>query len=257
MWSSVLQGLLRTRLDSSDVHVLNGACPGWTTYQAVEFMKLTGLSYHPDIVIAGFNNDPGPEYLGERNRVLPHGFLRSVNGALFHFETYLLAREVVLSLFRRYNFDRFEGYKARDAGAQPAYGKLSSAEMEHLVPRVPQQEFLSNLATLDRMGDDHGFEFVWVNMPINRSLPDLVERYVNPEYRVAAQGLADDRDLPVIDVDAAWRDRSGPKLFQEGHVFHPSVEGHALLAEQVADALLADDRLRGILTGPDRRTDLR
>ncbi|MFH1462809.1 MAG: SGNH/GDSL hydrolase family protein [Pseudomonadota bacterium] len=248
MWEAVLQDQLRERLGDENIHVLNGACPGWTTYQAVEYMKLTGLAYHPDMVIAGFNNDPGPEYLGERRRVLPPGPVRSVNGVLFHFETYLLAREVVLSLVRRYSPDRFAGYQAREAGVEPKYGKLSDREMEQLVPRVPMEEFLANLTALNELGQERGFAFVWVNMPINRSLPDLMARYVNPEYREAARELAEQEDFPHIDVDAAWQNKSHRELFQTGHVFHPNAQGHRLLALQVADELLASPRLRPILT---------
>ena len=242
VWSSVFQEILGRQRRSRKVEVLNGACPGWTTYQAVEFMEETGLRYHPDVVVAGFNNDPGPDYLGDRQRVLPPGPVRSLNAALFHLETYLLAREVVLSTVRRYWNSR--GYTARRAGQEPTYGSLPREETASLVPRVSLEEFEENLRTLatpDRGGLDTGGEpyfFAWLNMPINRTHPDLVARYVDYDYREAAARLGQEIGFPVIDVDAAWRDEPPGSLFLPGHVFHPNAAGHRKIAQQVAATLL-------------------
>lgn len=227
MWSSVL-GELVPHFQDKDVVVLNGATPGWTTYQAVEYLRETGLAYQPDLVVAGFNNDPGPEYLPDRQRV-PGGFVRAANRVLFGFETYLLSREVLLSLVRHAN-DR---YVQRAGGDEPLYGKLSAEESAGLVPRVSLDEFLANLATLDDLSP----AFVWVDMPINRSEPDLVERYVNTTYRDAAAGLASERDFPLVDVDERWSRTREQGLFQDGHVFHPNAAGHRRLAEQVAQEI--------------------
>jgi ABC-type nitrate/sulfonate/bicarbonate transport system substrate-binding protein len=222
MWSSVLDSL------ATDVAVLNGATPGWTTFQAVEFLRETGLAYAPDIVIAGFNNDPGPEYLGDSARV-PSAPVRAANRVLFRFEGYLLGREVLLSMVRHLA----GGYRTRAAGEEPLYGKLSAEESAGLVPRVPMEEFLANLRALDELAP----EFVWVNMPINRSEPDLVARYVNPTYRAAAAALGAERGFRVVDVDARWQRTREPDLFQAGHVFHPNAAGHRRMAEQIAQEL--------------------
>lgn len=219
MWSSVLGRLVPT------VTVINGATPGWTTFQAVELLRTTGAAYQPDLVIAGFNNDPGPEYLPDHARV-PGPAVRAANAVLFRLESYLLGREVFLSLLRR----AAGGYTARDAGAEPLYGKLSADEAKGLVPRVSKEEFLANLVALDELAPD----FAWINMPINRTEPELVERYVDPSYRVAAADLAKARGFRLVDVDDRWSRTREADLFSTGHVFHPNAAGHARLAQQVA-----------------------
>lgn len=226
VWSSVLHELV------PELTVLNGATPGWTTFQAVEFLRETGLAYQPDVVIAGFNNDPGPEYLADAARV-PPPMVQTVNHVLFRFETYLLSREVLLSMLRHAN----ARYTARSAGSEPVYGKLSEEESAGLVPRVPLEAFLENLRTLDGLAP----EFVWVNMPINRTEPDLVDRYVSGEYRDAAAKLSAELGFPIVDVDARWRRTREPDLFQAGHVFHPNAAGHRRLAEQVAHEIYKQD----------------
>ncbi len=237
MWASVLEDLLDPRLPDVDVKVLNGACPGWTTYQALVFLDEIGLAYQPDMVIAGFNNDPGPDYMGDAQRLTPEP-VRTLNGWLWRSEVYLLAREAVLTTVRRFQPTAYQHYSARQAGQEPVYGKLAQQEASVLVPRVPLESFLANLEDLETLGQQQGFDFVWVNMPINRSLPDLVDRYVNPAYRDAAARLADEKGFPVVDVDASFRKHPPGALHLRGHVFHPSARGHAALASQVADSLM-------------------
>ena len=63
MWEHQLQEILQPHFAASGagtVRVINAACPGWTTYQGVELMREVAGQYDPDLVIAGFNNDPGP-----------------------------------------------------------------------------------------------------------------------------------------------------------------------------------------------------
>ncbi len=245
MWSSVLEDLLGQALPDRELHVLNGACPGWTTYQALVFLDEIGLAYQPDMVIAGFNNDPGPDYLGDAERLTSEP-LRTLNGLLWRSELYLLAREAVLATARRLRPVAYQHYSAREAGKEPKYGKLAEQESAVLVPRVPQDAFEANLRALEELGQREGFEFVWVDMPINRSLPDLVERYVNLDYRRAVLDLSRELGFPVVEADRSFGDQPPGALHLRGHVFHPSPRGHATIARLVADTLLAQGLLPGL-----------
>ncbi len=236
-WQSILQKLLEGRT-TKKVVVLNGATPGWTTVEGRSFLETTGLAYHPDLVIAGFNNDPGPEYLPDRERVVPPGFMRVAQQLLFRSELYLVTREVTLSLVRR---GAPGAYTVRKAGDEPLYGKLSEGEAAGLVPRVALPELLDNLHAMAAMSPD----FVWLNLPINRTLPDFVARYVNEDYRAAVRSLD---DITVVDVDDRWSRTRERDLFQTGHVFHPSPLGNQRIAEQLATELAP--RFPGLATPP-------
>jgi ABC-type nitrate/sulfonate/bicarbonate transport system substrate-binding protein len=225
-WARVLERFVPTHRGMR-VEVINGATPGWTTYQARAFMRGVGGDYAPDLIVAGFNNDPGPEYLGDAERA-PGRAVAALDAWLFRSEFYLLGREVVLATVRR-----MAGTAAiRQAGEEPRYGALAADTARRLRPRVSREAFLANLAALDDLPGD----FAWVNMPINRAVPELVARYVDPDYRAAAAELAHARGFPLIDVDAAWQ-RDGDADFQRGHVFHPDAAGHARIAAQVAATL--------------------
>ena len=236
-WQHILQALLEGRT-TKKVVVLNGATPGWTTVEGRNFLADTGLAYQPDLVIAGFNNDPGPEYLPDRDRVVPPGFMRVAQQLLFRSELYLVTREVTLSLVRR---GAPGAYSVRKAGDEPLYGKLSAGEAAGLVPRVALPDLLDNLHAMAAMSPD----FVWLNLPINRTLPDFVARYVNEDYRAAVITLD---DIAVVDVDDRWARTRERDLFQTGHVFHPSPLGNQRIAEQLATELAS--RLPGLAAPP-------
>ncbi len=238
MWSSVLEDLLDPRAEDRRIRVLNGACPGWTTYQARVFLDEIGLAYQPDVVVAGFNNDSGPDYLGDEQRLVSEP-MRTLNGILWRSEVYLLVREAVLATARRLQPTAHQHYSAREAGQGPEYGKLDEEDSADLVPRVSQQTFLDNLRALHELGEQRGFRFVWIDMPVNRSQPDLVERYVDPEYRAAAAELGEEVGFPVVQADRAFQAHPPGRLHLPRHVFHPDPRGHQLMAELVAHTLEA------------------
>jgi len=222
-WQHQLETLLAGRT-SKKVVVLNGAVPGWTTVMGLQFLEDVGGRYQPDLVIAGFNNDPGPEYLPDAARVVPPGPMRTLQRLLFRSELYLLGREVTLSIARR---GAPGAYTVRAAGDEPLYGKLPEDELAGLVARVPLDDFLANIRAMQAISPD----FAWIDMPINRTEPDLVDRYVNPAYRAAVAALTDVR---VVRVDDRWSRTREEGLFQAGHVFHPNAKGHARIAQQLA-----------------------
>lgn len=237
-WEYQLEELLKGKT-SRPVHIINGSCPGWTTVEGLTWLEDVGLAYQPDLVIAGFNNDPGPEYLTDKARVTPPGWSRGFQSVLFKSEVYLLAREVTLSLLR----ENTKQFTARAAGADPLYGKLPDDEMSALTARVPIEDFVANLRKLDAISPD----FAWMNMPINRTQPDLVARYVDVTYREAAAATAREAGFPVLDIDDWWSRSREQDLYCTGHVFHPSPTGHLRVAQIIATAL--EDRWPGYTGG--------
>ena len=207
MWEHQLQEILAPHVAASGagtVRVINAACPGWTTYQGLELMRGVAASYEPDLVVAGFNNDPGPEVMTDAQRAGARAFLSPVNALLFQSEVWLITREAVLATLRRFSPAAQATYAKREAGAKPTYGKLGDDRTAQLVRRVPKADFLENLTALQALGEEEGWDTVWVNMPVNRLEPDFVDRYVDWTYRADTFAHAQDIGLPVIDVDGRW-----------------------------------------------------
>jgi hypothetical protein len=249
VWSSQLEALLAPAFRASGkgrVTVLNVACPGWTTYQGVALMEGVAASYDPDLLLVGFNNDPGPEVMSDRDRAGKRSALAGVQRVLFRSESYLMAREATLATLRRMSPSAQDRYAQRNAGEKPTYGSLDEQRQAALVRRVPLDQHLENIETLKAMGAEHGWDIAWLNMPVNRLQPDYVSRYVDWEYRAETFDWGQAHDVPIIDIDGRWVRTREPDLHIVGHVFHPNATGHRRLAEQVASELLERDLLPGV-----------
>lgn len=245
MWSAQLQEILQP-LTPLDIRVLNGACPGWTTFQALEVVQSYGGAYQPDLILAGFNNDSGPDFQTDRSRVSTSAFAQTINKWLFRSELYILSREAVLSILRRSSAQSQKAYQVRLAGETSSYGKLSGEESLQLVQRVPLLELQENIRRLKSLTAEKQGQFVWINMPINRREVDYVARYVDWNYRKTIDELTKKEDIQLIDVDAYWLRSREDGLHISGHVFHPNRAGHTRMAEQIASELIQKNRIPGV-----------
>ena len=80
-------------------------------------------------------------------------------------------------------------------------------------------------------------------MPINRREPELVERYVDFDYRKHIDQAKEAHGFSVIDVDSYWLRTREPNLPIPGHLFHPNQRGHLRMAEQIGHSLIAHNLL--------------
>ncbi len=236
MWSHQLQEILAST-SVQKVSVLNAACPGWTTHQGVEVMAAYGWNYEPDLVIAGFNNDAGPDFMTDRERVSNSATVRYIQSVLYRSEVFVIAREALLSWIRKLSPTAQQAYKTRLAGERAKYGKLKDEERLPLVSRVPLSEMEENLLSLKNEATTRGAHFMWINMPINRKEFELVDRYVDWEYRQRMVEFTDSHQIPYVGVDEYWQRTREPDLHILGHVFHPNAEGHRRMGEQIASEI--------------------
>ena len=236
MWSNQLAEILSSA-STQKVTVLNAACPGWTTHQGVEVMEAYGWKFQPDMVLAGFNNDAGPDFMTDRERVSPSKTVRQIQRVLYQSEVFVIGREALLSWIRKLSPTAQTAYKTRLAGEKSKYGKLDKEEQLPLVARVPLTEMEENLLWLKEESSTRKAQFVWINMPINRKEFDLVDRYVNWNYRSRMMEFTKVNEIPYIGVDEYWLRTREIDLHILGHVFHPNVTGHRRMAEQIAQAL--------------------
>ncbi len=249
MWSHQLQEILAST-SVQKVSVLNAACPGWTTHQGVEVMSSYGWRYNPDLVIAGFNNDAGPDFMTDRERVATSSIVRALQSLLYRSEVFVIAREALLSWIRKLSPTAQQAYKTRLAGERAKYGKLNTEESMPLVSRVPLSEMEENLLSLQREASVRGANLMWINMPINRKEFELVDRYVDWMYRKRMVEFTALHQIPYVGVDEYWQRTREPDLHILGHVFHPNAKGHRRMGEQIAAEIAQQGWIDGVKVNP-------
>ena len=245
MWSSQLQTIL-SAAGIEKVSVLNAACPGWTTHQGVEVMDAYGWKYQPDLVIAGFNNDAGPDFMTDRERVSKRMWVRQLQSILYQSEVFVISREAILAWIRRLSPTAQQAYRTRLAGEKAKYGTLNTSESLPLVSRVPLQEMEENLLHLQQQSKENDARLMWVNMPINRKEFGLVDRYVDWTYRDRIRIFTEENRIPYVGVDEYWLRSRESDLHILGHVFHPNKEGHRRMAEQIAKSISEQNWMQNI-----------
>ncbi|MBN2057051.1 hypothetical protein JW905_19140, partial [bacterium] len=152
-----LEELLRRRYPERGVEVINGACPGWTTYQGVRFYEHFGRRLRPDAVVVAFNNDPTEDLCEEKSRAQRSSLVERLQVGLYRSEFFLLLTKVV-ARSRPVLSSRMDDAALQDLLAQP------------LTPRVSSADHRANLERFARLAATDGAALVLVNTPLNRDV---------------------------------------------------------------------------------------
>ncbi len=219
-FSAQLENMLRESVQGP-VRVINAACPGHCTYEGLIIYERMGVPLEPDVVIVSYNNDASPEYQEEKTRAPSLPLAQSIMRVFYRSDYFLLFQRTFANAVLRLRF--------RPGAPEPP-----------TVPRVSFDDYARNLLAFQEKAARHGAKAVFLNMPVNRAfLEQTPERrqFYNPAYPQALLGLCRQNSLPVADVDGDPAARQ-PGIFLPGHHFHPSAQGHRLIAEQVAPILM-------------------
>ncbi len=220
---------LATRLG---VDIVNGAVPGYSTFQARNALELRGLSVDPDVLFIGTlwsdNNFDG--FVDKR---LLAAWSAWEGGAV---ATVRRGLERV-ALFRWLDWTlrvQPQGRRARAIGWD-----LSDRDVRSGERRVAIEDYAANLDALAATMHARGGGVVFL-LPANRD--DLDPRGTEPAwepYRAVLRDAAARHDAPLVDVPRAFRESGDgvEALFLDK--MHPTPLGHRRMAEAAAAVLRA------------------
>ncbi len=240
-----LERIAAERLGPGHVEVLNAGAPGYNSFQGVMLLRTKLRGLQPDVITVRFGwNDHlmSPEsQIGNAFHEPASPLVRSAEDLLLHTALYPFSLRLGMEVRTRL----WTG-----ASALPRVPALWQ-------PNVPLEEYKHNLARIVELGHSraaavwlltapHGLlmnafrahQAVLAPTSAARQLLQLnalpsFERLVeiHESYNAATREVGAALGVPVIDLEAAYREHAAEPLFSENDILHPTQEGHDLEAE--------------------------
>lgn len=212
------------------VEVINGATPGWSTFQTLNMLDMRGWALRPDLLIVGnlWSDNNFDDFVDRELLASYAGFRQTAD----YRARVLLSRS---ALFRWLDYELRVAPQGREAarvgwtmgGDNPKSGRR----------RVAINDYADNLDTLCARMRERGGGVLFLLLA-NRE--DVNPRSADPAwgpYRQVMREAAERNGVPLVDVPAVMRasGRSEDALFLDQ--MHPTADGHAQIAHAVQGAL--------------------
>lgn len=203
-----------TRRLNRPVEVLNFACPGYTSWQGLQLLRLKGLVYQPDIVTAYFGiNDgfPAIGYADKDQKPLPSlsesaGRLQSL---LHRSAAYIWLAGGIMELRKQTG--------RRD------------------LPRVSFEEFRENASAMQKLGEENGFTVLF-----------LPAQFIGDDGQLGVEEISRvEPSVALHEVFLASEKKPEELLFPPPDRVHPTPAGHALIAQTLSERIAAGLRRSG------------
>jgi lysophospholipase L1-like esterase len=221
------------RAHHAAVEVLNGGCPGFSSWQALQALKDRLLAYEPDIVViatlwsdAQGSTQPDAARFGEgaRRSWLSHSaFYVWLQAKLRRARWKTEAPEQIA-----FQFEPGPG------GPPPGPGAIGPMKLAP-TNRVPLGAYKENLREMARLVREQGGEVAFLILPCFRDL--LIGRAgdFRDAYREAMAEVAKDLQAPLINSAEVFLEGDVRALFFDD--VHPTAKGHARIAKFLESTL--------------------
>jgi lysophospholipase L1-like esterase len=248
-----LQRMVAERIGPGRAEVLNAGVPGYNSYQGVMLLRTKLRGLRPDLITVRFGwND----HLMSRERHIGNAFHEPSTWVGLKAQDLLLRTAL-------YPFSLRLGMMLRAHWQSSAQPEPSLPTV--WTPNVPVDEYKHNLTRIVELGRSQGAAVWLLTAPhalltedfrehANELAPSSPARLllqwnaipsferlleIHESYNAATREVGAALGVPVIDMEAAYRQHAAEHLFSED-LLHPTQEGHDLEAEVLYERLVAE-----------------
>jgi lysophospholipase L1-like esterase len=213
------------RLVDPEIEVLNGGCPGYSSWQAAQALEFRFAQYSPDLVVVATlwsdtqgADEPDSTRYGGRSAPLAH---KSAG--------FVWLRETL----RRRKWGT-SGPLAGEGPPEEVGWGLKSMPLA-AANRVPLGEYQDNLRRIAKLASDIGSQVAFLILPCIRDLEEAGVGDFRDAYREAMREVAAELDAILIDTPAAFVGQRSRIVFLDE--VHPTAVGNRIIAKEAATAL--------------------
>lgn len=248
-----LERRLQTQFPQLRIEVINLGIPGYSTVQTLRLLEDVGWALQPDLLIVSniFSDCNIDAFQDSKALSLVTPPTAGVGATLRQSRTYCSAWNVYANQYATSNQER---NRVLMPGVPRDMRWLERVDEYIDLSRVPLQEYLDNIAEIQAQATAHGAKMVlaplaqeWdVGRWTIRGMPKPKPGQVLPwaPYREALAAYATRANVPHVPLYEAFArvpaERQG-RLFNDP--IHPSVDGAAVMAATLYDALMARPEL--------------
>lgn len=226
-----------------DADFINGAVPGYSTFQALNLLDMRGFALEPDLLIVGsLWSDNNFDSFTDKDLLATYAGWTASRAA------------VVRTVFAHSAVFRWLDWTVRvapqGAAARAVGWQVGGTDPRTGYRRVQVNDYAANLDAFCERMEARGGGVMFLMLANTDDIHPLAEEPAWEVYRQVMRDTARRHGAPLVDIPAAFRTsgRSADALFLDA--MHPSVVGQAIMADAVAQAL----RERGWPAAPLRLT---
>ena len=229
-----LEKLLNERHSDDKFEVINTGVQRYFTYQELDYLKLRGLEFEPDVVILGFYiNDLGirkktwdREYENERELMM------NKVREYIPFVVRILKNSALISLIR----DRYLRLQSATAETSNPQQKLLAGINDEKMAKL-WNAAREHIAELKELGQKHHFTLLIAAIP---GVNQIVGDFPDSSYPATLEAIAKEMDIHYIDVLPVLKESYTGDIRSLHFPYdgHPNARAHRLIAESIYEGLL-------------------
>lgn len=218
-----ISGQLENLLQKQDANweVLNGGCPGYSSWQALRLLKERLMDYQPEVLIIGtlWSDTQGAETPDATH------YGHETMAWKYHSRLYMISQTW-------YNKWRW----STDQAPQVGFG-LGPV----LAPtnRVPLDDYYDNLHAIAALAKEHNTRFMFLLLPGAHDLINGKTGDFREGYRETMRQVAKELNAPIADMPSQFLGGTFNQLFIDD--VHPKVRGYKMIADELYKVGFAEE----------------
>jgi lysophospholipase L1-like esterase len=217
----LLEKQLRAANPDRTIQVITMAVPGYTSHQGLAWLRRDIDQLQPDLLTVSFGwNDASLSDVPDREAIRTDWSAVGVRWLIDHSQAFAHATRWL---------------RAREAAKlQSEDRNRSSSRSPHRpMPRVSQQEYLSNMTAIEQLARQRKARVVVIAAPYRDRSPEAPEADLMLPYRLSLGTTMQERGVPFLEIRELTEEASPANEGWFGERIHPNHMGHRLIASEL------------------------